>query len=142
MGQVTYTMLFRWFVGRSMDGPVWNVTVWDVTVLTKSRERLQAGDIAVPFLLAVMSDPAVKRQLSTEHYSVDGTLIEGWASMKSFRRKAARMSRLPAPAAMPSGISAARTAATRPTPRRPTPTPGCIASPTASHRGCASWAIC
>jgi IS5 family transposase len=58
-----------------------------VTVFTKSRERLLAGDIAVEFLLAILGDPAVKRLLSTEHFSVDGTLIDAWAAMKSFRRK-------------------------------------------------------
>ena len=82
MEQVTYNMLFRWFIGLSMDAPV-----WDVTVFTKNRERLLAGDVAVSFLRAVMADPAVKRLLSTEHFSVDGTLIDAWASMKSFRPK-------------------------------------------------------
>ncbi|MHB1302080.1 MAG: IS5 family transposase [Acidiphilium sp.] len=82
MKQVSYNMLFRWFVGLSMDAPV-----WDVTVFTKNRERLLDGDIAVVFLLAVMADPAVVALLSTEHFSVDGTLIDAWASMKSFRRK-------------------------------------------------------
>jgi transposase len=82
MEQVTYNMLFRWFIGLSMDAPV-----WDVTVFTKNRERLLEGDVAVSFLLAVMGDASVKRLLSTEHFSVDGTLIDAWASMKSFRRK-------------------------------------------------------
>lgn len=82
MEQITYNMLFRWFIGLSMDAPA-----WDVTVFTKNRERLLAGDISVGFLLAVMADPAVKRLLSDEHFSVDGTLIDAWASMKSFRRK-------------------------------------------------------
>lgn len=82
MEQVRYNMLFRWFIGLSMDAPV-----WDVTVFTKNRERLLAGDIAVAFLLSIMSDPAVKKLLSNEHFSVDGTLIDAWASMKSFRRK-------------------------------------------------------
>ena len=76
MEQVTYNMLFRWFVGLAMDAPV-----WDVTVFTKNRERLLAGDVAVSFLLAVMGDPAVKRLLSTEHFSVDGTLIDAWAEL-------------------------------------------------------------
>src|SRR5271156_2209561 len=67
MEQVSYNMLFRWFIGLSMDAPV-----WDVTVFTKNRERLLAGDIAVAFLLAIMGDPAVKRLLSDEHFSVDG----------------------------------------------------------------------
>ncbi|MBA3527078.1 MAG: IS5 family transposase [Sphingomonas sp.] len=82
MEQITYNMLFRWFVGLSMDAPV-----WDVTVFTKNRERLLLGDIALEFLVAVMSDAAVQQLLSTEHFSVDGTLIDAWASMKSFRRK-------------------------------------------------------
>src|SRR5947209_20158832 len=68
MEQLTYNMLFRWFVGLSMDAPV-----WDVTVFTKNRERLLAGDVAVSFLLAVMADPAIKRLLSPEHVSVGGT---------------------------------------------------------------------
>src|ERR671916_422778 len=82
MEQLTYNMLFRWFVGLSMDAPV-----WDVTVFTKNRDRLLEGDIARGFLRAVLVAPAVKRLLSTEHFSVDGTLIEAWASMKSFRPK-------------------------------------------------------
>src|SRR3712207_6550823 len=77
MEQLTYNMLFRWFVGLAMD----------VTVFTKNRERLLEGDIARGFLRAILIDPAVKRLLSTEHFSVDGTLIEAWASMKSFRPK-------------------------------------------------------
>ena len=82
MEQLTYNMLFRWFVGLAMDAPV-----WDVTVFTKNRERLLEGDIARGFLRAILIDPALKRLLSTEHFSVDGTLIEAWASMKSFRPK-------------------------------------------------------
>jgi len=82
MEQLSYNLLFRWFVGLSMDAPV-----WDVTVFTKNRERLLAGDVAVGFLQAILADPQVKPLLSDEHFSVDGTLIEAWASMKSFRPK-------------------------------------------------------
>jgi transposase len=82
MEQITYNMLFRWFVGLSMDA-----AVWDVTVFTKNRERLLAGDIAQAFFAAVLADPAVKPLLSSEHFSVDGTLLDAWASMKSFRPK-------------------------------------------------------
>jgi transposase len=82
MQQITYNMLFRWFVGLAMD-----VAVWDVTVFTKNRDRLLEGDIACEFLAAILADPQVKPLLSTEHFSVDGTLIEAWASMKSFRPK-------------------------------------------------------
>ncbi len=82
MEQITDTMMFRWFVGLSMDAPV-----WDVTVFTKNRDRLLAGDIARGFLAAILADPKVSPLLSDEHFSVDGTLIEAWASMKSFRPK-------------------------------------------------------
>ena len=82
MEQITYNMLFRWFIGLSMDGPL-----WDVTVFTKNRERLLEGEVARHFFRAVLADPEVKRLLSAEHFSVDGTLIEAWASMKSFRPK-------------------------------------------------------
>ena len=82
MQQITYNMLFRWFVGLAMDAPV-----WDVTVFTKNRDRLLEGDIARGFLAAILADPQVIPLLSSEHFSVDGTLIEAWASMKSFRPK-------------------------------------------------------
>jgi hypothetical protein len=65
-----------------MDAPI-----WDVTVFTKNRERLLAGDIAAKFLSAVIGQPRVQALLSDEHFSVDGTLIEAWASMKSFQPK-------------------------------------------------------
>ena len=82
MEQLDYNLLFRWFVGLSMDAPV-----WDATVYSKNRDRLVAGDVAARFLQAVLRGDRVRRLLSDEHFSVDGTLIEAWASMKSFRRK-------------------------------------------------------
>jgi transposase len=82
MEQLDYNLLFRWFVGLSLDA-----AVWDVTVFTKNRERLIAGDIAAQFMAAVLNQERVKALLSDEHFSVDGTLIEAWASMKSFRPK-------------------------------------------------------
>jgi len=82
MEQLDYNLLFRWFVGLSMDA-----SIWDATVFTKNRDRLLAGDVAAKFMAAVLSQPRVKRLLSDEHFSVDGTLIEAWASMKSFRPK-------------------------------------------------------
>jgi transposase len=82
MEQLDYNLLFRWFVGLPMDA-----TVWDVTVFTKNRERLIEGDIATQFMAAVLRQPRVKTLLSDDHFSVDGTLIEAWASMKSFRPK-------------------------------------------------------
>ena len=82
MEQLDYNLMFRWFVGLSVDAPV-----WDATVYSKNRDRLVAGDVAARFLQAVLRGARVRRLLSDEHFSVDGTLIEAWASMKSFRRK-------------------------------------------------------
>ena len=82
MERLEFDLLFRWFVGLSIDDPV-----WDHSVFSKNRDRLLAGDVASRFLAAVLAQPRVKRLLSSEHFSVDGTLIEAWASMKSFRPK-------------------------------------------------------
>jgi transposase len=82
MEQLDYNLLFRWFTGLGIDDPV-----WDVTVFTKNRDRLLRGDIAARFFRAVLAQPEVKALLSDEHFTVDGTLIDAWASMKSFRRK-------------------------------------------------------
>ena len=79
MEQLDYNLLFRWFVGLSMDDAVWNPTVF-----CKNRDRLLDGDIAAKFFVAVLNLPQVRGLLSHEHFSVDGTLIEAWASMKSF----------------------------------------------------------
>jgi transposase len=82
MEQLEYNLLFRWFVGLSMDEEV-----WDPTVFTKNRERLLEGDIAEEFFERVLSQARARKLLSDEHFSVDGTLIEAWASHKSFRPK-------------------------------------------------------
>ena len=79
MEQLNYNLLFRWFVGLSADDPV-----WDATVFCKNRDRLLDGDIAAKFFASVLNLPQVRKLLSSEHFSVDGTLIEAWASMKSF----------------------------------------------------------
>jgi transposase len=82
MERLEFDLLFRWFVGLSIDDPV-----WDHSVFSKNRERLLAGEVASRFLAAVLAQPRVKRLLSSDHFSVDGTLIDAWASMKSFRPK-------------------------------------------------------
>jgi transposase len=82
MEQLNYNLLFRWFVGLSVDDPVWVPTVF-----SKNRDRLLEGEIAAAFMSAVLNLPQVQSLLSDEHFSVDGTLIKAWASMKSFRRK-------------------------------------------------------
>jgi IS5 family transposase len=83
MEQMQYNLLFRWFVGLNMDD-----AVWDVTVFTKNRDRLLEGDIAQQFFQAVLEQANAKQLLSDEHFSVDGTLLEAWASEKSFQKKA------------------------------------------------------
>jgi transposase len=80
MERLEYDLLFRWFVGIGVDD-----AAWDHSTFSKNRDRLLEGDIAAKFLAAVLAQPQVKRLLSTEHLSVDGTLIEAWASMKSFK---------------------------------------------------------
>jgi transposase len=82
MEQINYNLLFRWFVGLPMD-----VEVWHPTVFTHNRDRLLEADVAHEFLAALLALPQVKKLLSSEHFSVDGTLIDAWASMKSFRPK-------------------------------------------------------
>ena len=80
MERLEFDLLFRWFVGLGIDD-----AAWDHSVFSKNRDRLPEGDIAAKFLSAVLVQPRVNRLLSTDHFSVDGTLIEAWASMKSFK---------------------------------------------------------
>jgi len=82
MEQLNYNLLFRWFVGLNADE-----AVWDATVYTKNRERLLQGNIAEEFFAQVLAQARGAELLSDEHFSVDGTLIEAWASQKSFRPK-------------------------------------------------------
>ena len=82
MEQVNYNLLFRWFVGLPMDAEAWHATMF-----THNRDRLLEADVAHEFLAALLALPQVKQLLSSEHFSVDGTLIDAWASMKSFRPK-------------------------------------------------------
>ena len=82
MERLEYDLLFRWFVGIGVDD-----AVWDHSVFSKNRDRLLEGDIATKFLAAMLAQPKVKKLLSSDHFSVDGTLIEAWASMKSVKPK-------------------------------------------------------
>lgn len=82
MERLEYDLFFRWFVGIGIDD-----AAWDHSVFSKNRDRLLDGDIAAKFLGAILAQPKVKRLLSTDHFSVDGTLIEAWASMKSVKQK-------------------------------------------------------
>lgn len=84
MEQLQYNLLFRWFVGLSMDDPV-----WDATVFTKNRDRLLEGEVAAAFFTEVLAQAKAAGLVSDEHFTVDGTLLEAWASQKSFRRRSA-----------------------------------------------------
>jgi transposase len=82
MERLEFDLLFRWFVGLGLDD-----RVWDASTFSKNRDRLLEADAAAEFLSGVVRNPQVRRQMSGEHFSVDGTLIDAWASMKSFRPK-------------------------------------------------------
>src|SRR4051794_14101501 len=80
--QLDYNLLFRWFVGLGIDDAVWSPTTF-----SKNRDRLLEGDIAAAFFAAVLIHADTARVLSDEHFTVDGTLLEAWASHKSFRSR-------------------------------------------------------
>ena len=82
MERIEFDLLFRWFVGLGVDE-----AVWDHSSFSTNRDRLLDGEIAAKFLRAILAQPKVKRLISGDHFSVDGTLIEAWASIKSFRRR-------------------------------------------------------
>ena len=81
MEQLDYNLLFRWFVGLNMDD-----AVWDPTVFSKNRDRLLDSDIAALFFQAVLAEAKARDVVSDEHFTVDGTLLEAWASLKSFKK--------------------------------------------------------
>jgi transposase len=122
MEQIDYNLLFRWFVGLSPDDPI-----WDATVFTKNRERLQEGDVFQKFMAKLLEHQKVKPLLSDEHFSVDGTLIEAWASHKSFKPKARTFT--------------ARCARTTRIKARPTPKPSSTARRTGARPSSATWAM-
>jgi transposase len=81
MEQLEYNLLFRWFVGLNIDDPV-----WDPTVFSKNRDRLLRADVAALFFRAVLDEAKAQGLVSDEHFTVDGTLLEAWASLKSFKK--------------------------------------------------------
>ena len=82
MEEMDYNILFRWFVGLNLDD-----AVWDATVFTKNRDRLLEAEVAKEFLARVVAHAREQGWMSDEHFTVDGTLLEAWASLKSFQRK-------------------------------------------------------
>jgi transposase len=140
MERLEYDLLFRWFVGLGIDDPA-----WDHSVFSKNRDRLLEGDIAAKFLVAILSQPKVKRLLSTDHFSVDGTLIEAWASIKSFKPKDGPRGDHGEPPLRAVGIrkqtSMARDAPTRRMLQRPIRMRSFIGREKARRPSCASWGM-
>src|SRR5271170_4314057 len=136
MDRLEYDLLFRWFVGIGVDA-----AVWDHSVFSKNRDRLLEGNIAARFLAAVLDQPRVKKLLSTDHFTVDGTLIEAWASLKSFNHGTDRTSRRPVAGAIPKPISMERSGRTRRMSRRRIPMHGSTARDQARKPSSASSAM-
>jgi transposase len=88
MEEMDYNLLFRWFVGLNADD-----AVWDATVFTKNRDRLLEAEVAKQFLARVVAQAGAKGLTSDEHFTVDGTLLEAWASVKSFQPKERKLRR-------------------------------------------------
>lgn len=90
MEEIDYSILFRWFIGLSLDEPIWSPTTF-----SKNRDRLLEGDIAAAFFDAVRAEADAAGLMSDEHFTVDSTMLEAWASLKSFQRKDAGPSEPP-----------------------------------------------
>jgi len=135
MERQEFDLLFRLFVGIGVDD-----AAWDHSTFSENRDRLLEGDIAAKLLSAALAQPRAKRLLSTDHFSVDGTLIEACVSMKSASRKRGSPNRrLTAAAATGRRIFTARSDRTTRTPRPLIPRPGSIARGQARRRSSASW---
>ena len=129
--RIDYDLLFRWSVGLGIED-----AVWDATSFTKNRDRLLAGAV---FLATVLSQDKVKRLLSSEHFSVDGALLEAWRARRASARRTVLTSHR-AQGAMAGATSVASAAGMTRTPRPPTPTPVSFAKARAKKRGSVSWA--
>ena len=121
MEELNDNLLFRWFVGLNMDDPVWHPTTF-----TKNRDRLLSGDVAAAFFDAVQAHARAAGLLSDEHFTVDGTQLEAWASLKSFRCVDAAESTRPRTRAIPRSTSTGSGGAMTPISRRPIPRRCCI----------------
>ncbi len=108
MEEIDYNILFRWFVGLNLDDEV-----WDATVFTKNRDRLLEAEVAKEFLSLVVEQARGQGWASDEHFTVDGSLLEAWASVKSFQPKNKKSGPPPDDPEIPRWIIAARSARTK-----------------------------
>jgi transposase len=131
--ELDYSVLYRWFVGLSLDDPI-----WDATTFTKNRDRLLAGDIADAFFAEVLAAIQADGLMSDEHFTVDGTLLEAWASQKSFKPKGTDDRTPPDDPKNPTVNFHGRPVGTTRMRRRPIPTPASIKKAAGTKR---SWRI-
>lgn len=131
---IDYNLLYRWFAGLNLEE-----RVWDHSTFSANRERLFNKGLARVFFDRVKHTAGWARLTSDEHFSVDGTLIDAWASHKSFKRKDDDSTVRRPKGAIRKWTSRARLAATTPTRARPTRRPGSTARPGATSRACATW---
>ena len=134
MEQLHYNLLYRWFVGLGVDDPVWVPTVF-----TKNRDRLLAAEVARKFLAELLAHKEVRVLLSDEHFSVDGTQVQAWASMKSFVAKDGS-GEPPSSGRNGERIFTASDAATRRTPPPRTARPSCTRRAKARRQSSPIWA--
>jgi len=118
MEEIDYSILYRWFVGLNLDDQV-----WDATTFTKNRDRLLEAAVAKEFLAQVVERARAAGLISDEHFTVDGTLLDAWASLKSFQPKDKQDAPPPDDPGNPQWTFAARNVPTKPTSRRPIRTP-------------------
>ena len=136
--RLNYDLLFKWFLDMRIDQPA-----FDATTFSKNRKRLLDHEVADEFFAAVVRQAKLRRYMSSDHFSVDGTLLEAWASHKSFKPKTARYRRQTRPRdATPRSTSKARHDRTTPMRRPQIPTPACIASRTTPQHSCVTPGIC
>ena len=127
MEQLDYNLLFRWFVGLSMDD-----SVWDHSTFSKNRDRFLETNLAESFFKLILAQADEANLLSEDHFSVDGTLIEAWASMKSVRPKDQSQD--------PPNGNGRNQAVDRKRDRAPIPKPKCFARARAKRPSFATWA--
>ena len=137
MEQLDYNLLFRWFVGLNADA-----RIWDATVLTKNRQRLLDGDIARAFFERVVAQARERGLLADEHFTVDGTLIEAWASLKSFKSKDASPTAPPDDPGNPTVNFHGERRSTPRTPPRLIRTRGCFARATPTRPSSTTTGTC
>ena len=135
--RLNYDLLFKWFLDMRIDQPA-----FDATTFTKNRQRLLDHEVADEFFAAVVRQAKLRRYVSSDHFSVDGTLLEAWASHKSFKPKDGPPTDAAGGPQRRGRSGTARSAPTTPTPRPPTPRPGCIARATTPPPRSATRGIC